>query len=646
MQQNEGLSTGKKVIILSLLSVLVVLLLVVAIVLPSGTKIRKVSSRTVMIYVAGSDLETKNGLVSDDLARIMPDAIDLNKTKVLLYTGGTLRWHNFISPDEEAIYELTNTGFVKLQSFSQNNISSDSALAQFLNYSYNYTKTDAYDLIFYNHGLGALGSISDEISKDFLDLTEMRMAFERSPFNENNKLESVIFRTCLNSTLEVASTLSPYADYMVASEEVTYGAPGNGVLNFLNDVTVDNNVIEYSETFITAYQDQLTNMGIYGSTHSSYAIVDLSKIPELNNKLDSFFSKIDVNKNYADIVRKRADMYRYGDINGSAYYDTVDLYELIDNLSEYDNSGAQKIKDYLQNEVIVYNWSTTDHSNGLSIYMPFSSSSDIKQAHFTYYDRFYLSSEYKKFISSFTKAQTSTKYTYSYDLSQNKITQKGNEFKLKLTDEQIKNYATSWYIIFKKNEDGTFTNIYIGGDSELDDKGYITTNITNNLITIVSKDGTRVFPIVYQAESAYSKKYKEYIVPLTLIKRNEDGLPEMSNADVHLKVDKNNQVHVGETLLLNKDDSIYKASGVNVDLKDYRAHDYYLFRYNILDENGNYTSNWSSTGTLYMWEETDYDYKFELSSVDENDDIYCVFVVKDIQNNKYYSPLMSLKGGN
>ena len=44
-----------------------------------------------------------------------------------------------------------------------------------------------------------------------------------------------------------------------------------------------------------------------------------------------------------------------------------------------------------------------------------------------------------------------------------------------------------------------------------------------------------------------------------------------------------------------------------------------------------------------MWEETDNKYKFELSSVDENDDIYCVFAVKDIYNNVNYSPLLSLK---
>ena len=195
MNKNDGLTTGKKAVIISLLSVIAVLLLVVAIVLPTSSKRRVVNSRTIMIFMAGNNLETNNAIASSDLSKIIPESIDLDKTKVLLYTGGTKRWHNFVSSEEEAIYELTNNGFVKLQTFTKSNMGYDAALAQFLNYSYNYSKTDGYDLIFWDHGLGALGSISDENTNDFLDLSEIKTAFERSPFNENNKLETVVFRT-------------------------------------------------------------------------------------------------------------------------------------------------------------------------------------------------------------------------------------------------------------------------------------------------------------------------------------------------------------------------------------------------------------------------------------------------------------------
>ena len=104
-------------------------------------KKKTVNSRTVMIFMAGTNLESNNGLASSDLNGIIPEQIDLNTTKVLLYTGGTKRWHNFVSSSEDAIYELTSEGFVKAKSFNKSNLGYDTALANFLNYSYEYSKT-------------------------------------------------------------------------------------------------------------------------------------------------------------------------------------------------------------------------------------------------------------------------------------------------------------------------------------------------------------------------------------------------------------------------------------------------------------------------------------------------------------------------
>ncbi len=644
MNKNDGLTTGKKAVIISLLSVIAVLLLVVAIVLPTSSKRRVVNSRTIMIFMAGNNLETNNAIASSDLSKIIPESIDLDKTKVLLYTGGTKRWHNFVSSEEEAIYELTNNGFVKLQTFTKSNMGYDAALAQFLNYSYNYSKTDGYDLIFWDHGLGALGSISDENTNDFLDLSEIKTAFERSPFNENNKLETVVFRTCLNATLEVASTIYPYADYMVASEETTIGANGYGVLDFINNVTVDNDGLEYGKTFIASYQNQIEALKFYGETVSSYSVVDLSKIPELLNEVDDFFGTIDVNSNYNELARMRSSMYQYGESEpGVSDYDTVDLYELIDNLKKYNTKGAEKIQKTLKNDVVVFNWATTEHSNGLSIYYPFSGRTTAKALHFALYDKINVSNNYKKFITDFDNGQTSSSYTFSFDLSKNETSHKGDEFKLKLNKEQIENFGSASYIIFKKNDDGTFTNIYVGKDAKLDDDGYVTTNISNNLITIVDdNDKSKSYPIVWQAESA-SKDYREYIIPVTLNRTNDEGWPILENANIHLKVDKKNKAHISEVLLQEKGDDINKASGTHVDLKNYSSIDFYLFRYNILDSNGNYTSEWTSNNTLYMFEVNDNKYHFEVTSIDNKEDYYCVFVIKDVQNKGYYSNLISMK---
>ena len=647
MQNKEGLTTAKKIIILSMMSFVALLLLVVAIILPSGTKKKTVNSRTVMIFMAGTNLESNNGLASSDLNGIIPEQIDLNTTKVLLYTGGTKRWHNFVSSSEDAIYELTSEGFVKAKTFNKSNLGYDTALANFLNYSYEYSKTDAYDLVFWNHGLGVLGSISDEFTNDYLDLTEMTAAFQKSPFNEENKLESIIFRTCLNSTIEVAATFAPYADYMIASEEVTIGMRGYNVLSYLNSASIDKDTIAYGQTYIEAYKNQVEGIDPFGSVDSTYAIIDLNKVPTLVEMMDGFFSKIDVSRKYNELARMRSTMHQYGvESNGVSEYDTVDLYELIDNLKSYDEKEATKIENYLKNEVVVYNWATNTHSNGLSVYFPFNSDYRVKQMHFNLYEKIDVSKNYKKFITDFYKIQTTSTTRFEFDLTNNEVKQDGKEFKLKLTNEQQKNYATSNYIIFKKEEDGKFTPIFKGTDAKLDKDGYLTTNITDSLISVYDgNDNSSALVTVMQIESQ-SKDYKEYTVPVILNRIDDEGYPIVENANIHLKVDKKGKVHVAEVYLLDKakgEDGINKATGTLVDLKDYSSIDFSIIRYSILDEEGKYTTNWNSNGTLHFWEVKGNNYKIETASLDKSGDYYCIFAVKDVQNNVYYSNLISIK---
>lgn len=642
---SKGLTTAKKAVIISMLSVVALLLVVLACVITFNPNIiRKNNSRTIMIFMAGTNLESNGMLASSDLEKIVPSTVDLDNNKVLLYTGGTKKWYNFVDPKEEAIYELTSNGFVKLKSFTKSNLGYDTALANFLNYSYDYSKTDKYDLIFWDHGLGAIGSISDENTGDYLDLTEIKSAFEKSPFKNDNKLETITFRTCLNATLEVAGTIYPYADYMVASEEVTIGKKGHGVLGFINEIKPSYTAEDYGKSFIASYQKQVDEIDFFGQTSSTYSIVDLSKIPELITLVDNFFGKIDANDKYREISRIRANLYQYGnDTSNVSDYDTVDLYELVDKLRKYNEDDGSKLSDFIRKEVVVYNWSVNDHSNGLSIYFPYSGGSYSKKVHLDLYDKINVSPNYKKFINTFSNNTTSSAYSFNYDLSQNTITQKGNEFKLKLNEDQIKNFAKASYIVFKKESDGLFMPIYVGNDATLDKNGYVSTNISNNILYIVDEiDNSKSLFTYWQIESS-SDKYTEYTVPLILNRINDEGWPVVENANMHIKIDKKNKVHIDEVYLLDKDtEGLSKTTGTLVDLKDYSSIDFSNLRYKVLDDNGNYTTEWGRNGTLYFWEVKDNKFHFEVSSLDKSGDYYCVFAIKDTQNNVNYSNLINI----
>lgn len=129
--------------------IIISILVIIASITTSIIVITKSSgvSRTIMIYMVGSNLESTGGLASSDLNSIDKN-IDSN-TKVLLIAGGSKNWNNnYISTDETSIYELTSEGFTKVKKQPRKNMGSSETLSSFLNYAYDYSKTDEYDLIF------------------------------------------------------------------------------------------------------------------------------------------------------------------------------------------------------------------------------------------------------------------------------------------------------------------------------------------------------------------------------------------------------------------------------------------------------------------------------------------------------------------
>lgn len=105
VKKEKTKKNNKIFIILILLIVLTIVLGVCAFIISKDDN-KVFDSRTIMIYMAGSNLESDAKIATSDLDSIIPDEIDLNKTNILLYTGSTRVWHNFASSDENAIYIL------------------------------------------------------------------------------------------------------------------------------------------------------------------------------------------------------------------------------------------------------------------------------------------------------------------------------------------------------------------------------------------------------------------------------------------------------------------------------------------------------------------------------------------------------------
>ena len=186
-------NNGKKRYGKIILSLIIIVLILVPIVILLTQKFAEIEdnankkNRTFMIYMVGSDLESKSSQGTYSISEIVPANIDLRNNNIVLMVGGAKKWHNFVNPDEVAIYELTSNGFSKVKNDIELNMGEKNTLTEFLDYSYNNYPAKKYDLIFWNHGMGAFGLEHDEVAEDFININELDNAFKDSKFKNQKK---------------------------------------------------------------------------------------------------------------------------------------------------------------------------------------------------------------------------------------------------------------------------------------------------------------------------------------------------------------------------------------------------------------------------------------------------------------------------
>lgn len=629
-------TNNKKVVILILLFVILVMLLISSILIIKSNDTKSVS-RSIMIYMDGSNLESDNKIATSDLNGIIPSEVDLQNVKVYLYTGGTKKWFNFVSSEENAIYKLTKNGFKKEKIYSKKNMGDPDTLNEFLTYVYKNSKTDKYDLVLYDHGGATDGAIYDDFTDDNLSLTDFKKALELSPFNKRNKLETVLFRTCLNATIEVANSFKDYADYMVASEEVTNGSSNSSVLNYINDITKDDTAITYSKKFINAYDNQMKEIDPFGfSTNSMYSIINLNIVDKFNEAFDEYIGGVDLKNNYNDIVRLRSDLFQFATSADDNDYDTVDLYNLIVGLEPYTKINSKKVKQ-LYTKLISYNWSSMDDAKGISIYFPYNGSENAQKVLMNVYGDLTYSNNYKKLITSFKNMHESGYVTsFSAKLFNNNTTINKNEFSLELTNDQANDYASSIYMIFKKEKDEKFTLIYSSDNTKLKDN-ILKTNISDNLLRVKIEDEDNEYFYIPLVER---KKDNKKQISFGGVLQNYTNGVDLKSARWYVGYDKKDKPYISNVII--KDNSKKGIGGAVADLDKYTSYSILSSHYQILDSNGNYTDNWDNNGIIQGYEFKKDEFVLEKATLDEND-YYCIFKIKDVYGNIYYSKLMNLK---
>lgn len=633
-QQKQQLNKGQKITIISLLVVIVLFLSIIL--LSNGMTS---NTRTIMIYVVGSNLETDGEIVSADINAINPSMIDLSKTNILLYTGGTKEWHNFVSNKDNGIYILKSNGFEKIESQQQYSLGAPETLTNFLKYAYTNYKTDKYDLILYDHGGAIDGAIYDDIADDNLSLEDMTTALKNSPFNEKNKLEAVLFRTCLNGTIELANIYSPYANYLIGSEEVSWGSKYTDVLSFLNNVTNNDNGYIFGEKFVKSYEEQMAIIDSYNTIKHTYSIIDLSKIDKVNEALNEYITGIDLSKNYNDIVKIRTMAYQYG--NDASDYDMIDLYEFVSKSGQFSTKNNSKLLKAID-EAIIYNRTNEKESHGLSIYFPYNGRKAMKYKFLEVYQKLNYSNEYKKFINNFNNMRSNAKsFSFSFSDSSIKTKTENNTTEIQLTKEQINNYAFSTFTIFERDSEhqNYYKPIYNTDNTILDENGVLKVNYSNNLTKIKDDEsGEYRYALTY-----YRKKQDIKYTYGILYDKDADFTNSnfSARATLYLKENEKGKLILSNAKLNSKNERI---DGILINLDEYETYEIWTNSYRILDENGKVldTTEWESAPVVTGFGGNLSELELEYSSLDKGDNYYALFIVTDMNGNASYSKLIKV----
>ena len=613
-------------------------------------------TKTVMIYVVGSDLETIISAASYDITEMINSGVDTTKNKVLIYTGGAKSWHiTGIPNNKNCIYLLDGKEFKLVKDYKASNMASSQPLAEFLKYGASNYPSDEYGLILWNHGGGPMvGYGKDELHNgDLLTMSELKSALADSGFGKQKKLEFLGFDACLMGSIETAWVVKDYANYFIASQETEPGVGWD--YSFLKQLDHYDGGKDIGKCIIDSYIEKCEALARQNPTLRSeltLSCLDLSKIDKVEDSLNDLFAKVDyniLNGYFPTASQHRSSVKSFGKFASSSEYDLIDIAHLVSLLSPDYANEANQVKAALK-ELVTYSRANVKNTSGVSIYHPYDNPWEMK-TWIAEFKRIGFATEYANYISNFgvMLSNPSSSSWKSFSKTMGNAINKGSdkELSIQLTEEQAKNYASSSYYILRKIKDDEYMFIFAGFDTELNSSGMLSASYNNKAVFAVNDKTNSVSnsPItMYQVRDGSGEQkycasaifwlFADDIVdwrtdPVEWQIKIENGTPEPLGAYL---IEDTSGTGVPQKQLLN--------------YKDYSSIEFsFSTRTPKTDSDGNLLPyfEWESTGNFYG---NEYDvaegFHFECREIDNKEDYYVMFVVKDVQGNSYASEMFTL----
>ena len=358
---------------------------------------------TLMVYMCGTDLESKYGMATKDLME-MASATLSNKVNILVFTGGCKQWKNqAVSNQVNQIYRVAQGGLETLVADAGTAAMTDpNNLASFIQWCGQNFPASRNMLIFWDHGAGSLqgyGYDEKNVRSGSMSLAQIDSALKAA----NMKFDFIGFDACLMATAENALMLSKYADYMIASEETEPGV-GWYYTNWLT--TLSNNTstptIQIGKQIVDDFVDVCAQQ--CRGQQTTLSVVDLAELSGTMGDAFTAFSNgtksIIASNGYQTVSRARSNTREFA---GSSSIDQIDLVHFAKNLG---TDEAKKLADVLLSAVKYNRAANITNAYGLSIYFPYKKVAGVDTAVATY-DRIGLDSAYSDCIREFANLEVS-----------------------------------------------------------------------------------------------------------------------------------------------------------------------------------------------------------------------------------------------
>ena len=619
---------------------------------------------TVMVYIVGSNLESRYGAATNDMEEMRAAGLDFDRTNLLVYTGGSKRWVSNIPNTSNNVLDMSvdtrsQTDRIMAQTDSSADMGLPETLAEFINYCTTNYPARHYGLILWDHGGGPLwGYGSDELFKnDSLLLGELRSAMNSTIFGPGSatpdggrKLDWVGFDACLMGTLENAKLWGDYADYLVGSEELE---PGRGWdYTFLNVLNSEEDAGEVVSAIVDAYGSYYENNRTqFFDPDVTLAAMDLSKTDDVLRAFDALLSAMGRGigeGQYALLNRARSRTKTFGlsaaDTKEEAY-DLVDLRDLAGQAAELYPEEAQALSEAVD-AMVIRSASNVEAAGGVSCYMPGDNRDLYEVAGELYAQEEMLSDAYQAFVESYTGSWLASSRT---DWTFDKLKEQGGEVTLALTPDQVQNASEIYYSILFRNRYGGYAMTTCNVRIFPDENNVLHIPADPMLMTAGTdlQESTRPWACVQISDSGGESVYKTVRTILSTGHEFTDfDLSTDEEVSVTLRNKAGERDAAIQDIISSAGSAMHSGKG-SIDISDYKS---------IIDIGGDTLSpvrdergrmkpypEWEYKGYLFLPLSVDNSLRFYFRPASEFDlDFICQVTVRDVNGNLHGSEYLDL----